>query len=429
MLLPLLRNLLKIVAASALLLTLTIQGWGFQLPDSPQIHGFVSQGYIRSSANNYIVYNSREGSAEFNEAAIGVTSLISDRLRIGLQLFAKDLGNEGNHQVYLDWAYGDFRWKDYLGFRAGKLKMPVGFYNQYRDLDMVRTSVLLPQGVYSERMRDFILAYEGASIYGNINLKAGGDLDYELFGGTLNVPDPGVGFWQSALELEFHSGDTPVTLMDQYHETLDVQFEYATGGAFTWNTPLEGLRLGTTWMVADFETLFRYTAHFFTGDSIASDLSNLHSFGFTDHYTGLINRYLVYSLEYNRGPWTFAAELLSSRIEIQTPPDTFVNEEEGYYFMLNRQVGDRVSVGGYSSSFFIDARDQAGTQLAAEGYPDYFRWQRDWAAYAMVNITDSWLIKGEVHWMDGAAQLLLVDLTESPRRYWNLYTIKTTFHF
>lgn len=116
----------------------------FAWDDDFFISGFVSQGYLVTSENDYIVHNSRDGNFEFNEAALNVSIMPSDRRRVGMQLMARDFGQLGNNNLYLDWAYGDYRWRDCLGFRAGKVKLPMGFYNQGREIDMLRTSIFLP---------------------------------------------------------------------------------------------------------------------------------------------------------------------------------------------------------------------------------------------------------------------------------------------
>ena len=55
------------------------------------ISGFVSQGYLFSTENNYPVANSTKGSSEFNEVAVTVYTLPSDRLRLGIQLLGRDM--------------------------------------------------------------------------------------------------------------------------------------------------------------------------------------------------------------------------------------------------------------------------------------------------------------------------------------------------
>ena len=60
--------------------------------DDLEIHGFASTGYLKSTANNFLVL-SEEGSFEFNEAGLNVSTSLTDDIRVGMQLFAKDLGD------------------------------------------------------------------------------------------------------------------------------------------------------------------------------------------------------------------------------------------------------------------------------------------------------------------------------------------------
>ena len=45
-----------------------------------QVHGFVSQGFIKSTGNNYLA-DSKRGSFELTEAALNFTDSLTDRLR------------------------------------------------------------------------------------------------------------------------------------------------------------------------------------------------------------------------------------------------------------------------------------------------------------------------------------------------------------
>src|SRR5678810_917248 len=58
-----------------------------------QLHGFVSQGAFITTSNNYLG-RSTHGSAEFTEAALNVSSEVADRLRVGLQLFTRDVARD-----------------------------------------------------------------------------------------------------------------------------------------------------------------------------------------------------------------------------------------------------------------------------------------------------------------------------------------------
>ena len=231
-----------IICISTLVLVVPVMSQSFS--NKVVIHGYISQGYMKSTHNNYLI-PTKDGSYEFNEAAVNFTTHVADNLRMGLQFFSRDYGKEGNNDVLLDWAYADYLWKDALGIRLGKIKIPVGFYNQIRDIDLLRTSILLPQGVYEEGMRDFLLAHQGASLYGNIPLLYAGSFDYEVIGGSLSIPDPRTGFWRFVfLDLldnvtQFYPDGTVGSVRDP-----SVTGKYVLGGTLKWNTPLQGLRLG-----------------------------------------------------------------------------------------------------------------------------------------------------------------------------------------
>ena len=77
-------------------------GGSYALEMGPiDVHGFISQGYLQSTANNYLA-KSEKGSFEYNEAGINFSTNVSDKLRLGLQLMARDMGDSGNNEVQLD---------------------------------------------------------------------------------------------------------------------------------------------------------------------------------------------------------------------------------------------------------------------------------------------------------------------------------------
>src|SRR3569833_812256 len=104
-----------------------------------EIHGFVSQGYIKpTKENQYPVGNSGEGSYNFNDFGINFARRVAPRLRVGLQLFAQDRGNFGIDKITVDWAYGDYRHKEKQREQDDKDKIPLGLYNESRDNDALR---------------------------------------------------------------------------------------------------------------------------------------------------------------------------------------------------------------------------------------------------------------------------------------------------
>ncbi|MDX9709667.1 MAG: hypothetical protein RBT64_08935 [Trichloromonas sp.] len=81
---------------------------------------------------------SKDGSFQINEFGLTLNGELSDNLRVGLQLLSRDLGAEGNNKINIDWGMADYRWRDWLGVRLGKVKLPIGLYNRGRDSDFLR---------------------------------------------------------------------------------------------------------------------------------------------------------------------------------------------------------------------------------------------------------------------------------------------------
>lgn len=81
-----------------------------ELGDAPvripvQVHGFVSQGFIKSTGKNYLAATKRaQGSFEFTEVRINFSVQPTERLRIGMQLFARALGPMGSYNAKMDWV-------------------------------------------------------------------------------------------------------------------------------------------------------------------------------------------------------------------------------------------------------------------------------------------------------------------------------------
>ena len=140
---------------------------------SIELHGFISEGAFWSTSNEYIGSSSR-GSLKLFEAGLNVSTEVADRLRAGMQLFARDFGDLEDAPRF-DWAFLDYRWQSRLGIRAGIIKMPFGLYNEYTDVDSARVSILMPQSVYSFVNRDVLLSHRGFALYGNHVLSRGGE--------------------------------------------------------------------------------------------------------------------------------------------------------------------------------------------------------------------------------------------------------------
>lgn len=408
------------------------------------VSGFASQGFVTTSANQLLVDRSEKGSFEFNEVGTTVQATPTDRLRVGIQFLARDLGQEGNNQVYIDWAGGDYQWRDFLGARVGKIKLPLGFYNQGRDIDMLRTCVLLPQCVYNEGLRDFVLAHEGMSLYGNLPLHNSGYFDYEVWCGTLNIPNPKNGFWGGSFELgginsarsiglgianEYGADTSTVSIEYLGSSEEKVLFPVVYGGAFTWSPPVPGLRLGTTIIVGEFELSNRWQYAVSLIDSNGNPRDFTRQVYFENEFD--INQILTFSGEYVWKCVTAAAEFNSN---VMNEGHSGSNREEGFYGMLSCRSNKWLTCGMYYGVYYARANDRQGKFAVMQGFPDYAAWEKDLVLSTRIDINSNLMVKAEYHYIDGVALregMVIYDgvLNNTLDRYWHALLLKTTVHF
>jgi len=137
---------------------INLQGSDLHLGKPPPItfHGFVSQGFLASEDYNYLAPNTTEGSFQFFEAGVNASCSPFPNTRISMQGFSYDMGESGEYDPVLDYAQAEYTFNDVIGARAGRVRRPEGIYNSIQDLDLARSWVLLPQGMYNARWRDGI---------------------------------------------------------------------------------------------------------------------------------------------------------------------------------------------------------------------------------------------------------------------------------
>jgi hypothetical protein len=373
------------------------------------VHGFVSQGAFVSTANDYLGHSER-GSFEFSEAAVNVSTEVVDRLRVGAQLFTRDLGPVGNYAMTLDWAYLDYRWREWLGLRAGRIKMPFGLYNEFTDIDSARLPILLPQSVYPIGGRDFLLAQTGFALHGSPALGDAGVLDYQVFAGTIFI------------------GQSAVIDLDPAISIREIDTSYVAGGQVFWRTPLRGLRVGASYLRTNIAFHLRAdgptTQALRMAGLVPPDFDGTFEYGLRRINLG------VGSLEYALGEWILSAEYSRWVYQLySTVPDALPGSDENserFYGMVSRRLNHWLEVGAHYSVLFVDPDDRGGDGMRFSS-PDR-AYQKDLALSARFDINDSWLWKLEGHYIDGTAELPAAS-NPDPEPRWGFFLVKTTVSF
>ncbi|HVY40693.1 MAG TPA: hypothetical protein VHM31_22295 [Polyangia bacterium] len=354
-----------------------------------EVHAFVSQGYAKSTDNDYLLLSSK-GSFEMSEAGLNFTSQLTERLRVGIQLFAYDLGKLGNYTARADWFYLDYRLKDWLGLRAGRTKLPFGLYSDVSDIDAARTPILLPQAIYPQTNRYFLLGVTGGSLYGYVNLGRAGALDYRAVGGAIPVSPAQIG--------------APP-------EVSSIDIPYVAAGRFLWETPLSGLRLGVSLLVLKLNE---------TG--VLPTMPTPTNVSLNDVVYSAIG-----SVEYAWRDLLIAAEYGQARSVVHDDQPALFPEgatvDAGGYGLVAYRVTKWLQPSVYYS--FFAANRNLGDQAANMTTNDE-NIQDDLAGTLRFDVNDFWIVKVEGHYMHGTAALGAVP-TAAPN--WGLFLVKTTAYF
>jgi hypothetical protein len=355
---------------------------------SVDVHAFASQGFILTTGNNYLANDTTHGSFQLSEVGINFTKAVTDKLGVGVQLFAQDLGVAGNYNAKVDWFYIDFRQADWLGFRAGRVKIPFGLYNEFNDIDSGRVPILLPQSVYPLQARQFLFAQTGFELYGFARARSVGAVDYRLYGGTIFLD--------------------PALLVPPGSSTqLAFNVPYVAGGRLLWETPIDGLHAAVSLQALRLDT----TA--FLPQSKTILVENQSRLG-------------VASLEYSLGPVVLTAEYsrwYTRQTSALSKASNLTSLSERAYAMLTYRATPWFQPGAYYSMFFPNVHNREGRA----------NMQHDAAATLRFDINTHWIVKLEGHYMVGTAglnnPLRVGDPLSSLEENWASFLVKTTAYF
>ena len=110
------------------------------------------------------------------------------------------MGEFGGPNILVDWVPGDYKFNDRFGVRAGKIKIPLGLFNESQDIDSLFLWTLLPQANYPDDNRDFDLVVLGGEVYGWLGVGNMGSVQYRGYAGEARLDANGgymrrVAFW------------------------------------------------------------------------------------------------------------------------------------------------------------------------------------------------------------------------------------------
>lgn len=392
----------KVFRALLLLLTLySSYNYANSSFDSFQLHGFVNQGYFISSSNN-IYGKSSTGNGSLGLTEVGLNASIQplNELSFAIQGIYRKAGalNDG---VQLDFALLD--WTAYntgstqAGIRLGRIKNPIGFFNETRDMPFTRPSIFLPHGIYYERLRNLYLSSDGAQFYFNQLTDIG---EFNL---KVNIGQPLDDIKE--LEVAFFSFDAPGSLEPKEAHLAKLEYENQSGST----------RLALTYVDLELDYDKGVNDLFDNGD--------------------IAIKILILSAQQRLDDITLTGAYLRQKSTISDfgPffPDTQVISES-YYLQGLYQLTPTLQIGLRYDVAYLNKDDKDGsTYFALTGNPKHNAFTKDSMLSLNWRPLNQWMLRAEYHRIHGSSFLTFADnpnaseLTEN----WDLFALQLSYRF
>ncbi len=330
-----------------------------------QIHSFASQGFMYSDQNNYMAMPTSRGSFSFTDGGANISSQITDKFRVGAQIYIRDIGQFGKWHPDLDWGYGDYKFKSWFGVRGGRVKTVFGLLNDVQDMDSLHTFALLPQGMYPIDWRSTTISHSGGDVYGDISVKHLGTFSYTGFVGMM--------------PLDLTSGYDYASL------TVNTIFTYRggreTGGDLRLAMPF-GAVIGASYMDMDVSARGTYMNAGVPTPYKQTTTAN----EWTQYYAQYTFKGFQLNGEYRRN-------MRDTNLFRTATPTKSISDSRTWYVSGTYRVCKLLELGAYRSQYFVDTRKDTTPPSAHEF---------DTTISARIDPINHWYLKVEGHFIDGA---------------------------
>ena len=367
-----------------------------------QVHGYAAQGFVYSDDNN-IFGKSSDGSTDYYEAGLNASIQVHPKLRFAAQVAIRDAGISDDGSLRLDYALADYRFIEdvngAIGLRAGKVKNPLGFYNETRDVVFTRPSILLPVG-YSDNQnqRSLVFTAPGAQVYGN---HVWGRHEWSFTATKSSDHD----VRKSDERLLIDLGGLPFDLHIQD----------------SWNAQIMDSIDGGRWQFA--------VSHFFGRFDLRTpptlQIAGKFDVGIT-----------LFSARYNAERFSITAEYGISpnkeRVTVGGVPALNLSvTPDGGYVQGEYRISPSWGVFGRVEANYLDRSDRSGREYVAEnpGTDRASRSYRSLVAGGNWRYGEHWGVWGEYHWIDGTVLLQKAENPQPPVSHWSLIMLMVGFKF
>ena len=367
-----------------------------------QVHGYAAQGFVYTDDNN-IFGKSSEGSTDYYEAGLNASLQVHPRLLFAAQVAIRDAGISDDGTLRLDYALADYRFIEdvdgTIGVRGGKVKNPLGFYNETRDVVFTRPSILLPVG-YSDNQnqRSLVFTAPGAQVYGN-HVWGRHDVSFTAT----------------------HSSDHDVRASDE-RLLIDLRgLPFDLHIEDSWNAQIMDSIDGGRWQFA--------VSHFFG----RFDLRTPQTVRIAGKFDVGIT---LFSARFNAEKFSITAEYGTSpnkdHVTVGGVPalNTSVTADGGY-LQGEYRINKNWAAFARAEANYLDRSDRSGREFEAAnpGADRASRSYRSLVAGASWRYGEHWGVWGEYHWIDGTVLLQKLENPQPPVAHWSLIMLMAGFKF
>ena len=155
-----------------------------ELGDRIDVHGYGFQSYLQSSGNTYLGAD-KHGTWDNNFLALVMSATLTDESKLWAQI--ESTTGEGTN---FTWFFVDYQISDAARAHVGRVKLPLGFYNEIIDAKALHPAALAPviYQVAADMVHD---AYHGAGIDYEQDVGKG-HLVWQAWGGNVYDREPPV---------------------------------------------------------------------------------------------------------------------------------------------------------------------------------------------------------------------------------------------
>lgn len=193
------------------------------------VHGYLNQAYAFTNKHQLLGIT-KDGNANYRNLALQFRYDFNFQNTMVIQMSHKVLGESPfmliEPELRVDWAFYEYRMINGLSARVGKVQLPLGIFNELRDVGILLPFYRAPFSFYQEGK------YMSETVDGIVLSYALGDLDS----------------W--SLDFDFYAGQWRWTdaMMDQTgsgYIVKTIKVDKGIGGGIWLNTPITGLRFGS----------------------------------------------------------------------------------------------------------------------------------------------------------------------------------------